>query len=113
MPPQPSRHVTVVPSASRLMASLRDMGYSVEAAIADLVDNSIDAGARHVHIDARFAGEDSSITITDDGCGMTRSGLEEAMRYGSRREYTAQALGRYGLGLKTASLSQCRRLTVA
>jgi hypothetical protein len=95
------------------MASLRDMGYSVEAAIADLVDNSIDAGASHVHIDAHFAGEDSSITITDDGCGMTHSRLEEAMRYGSRAEYSDQALGRYGLGLKTASLSQCRRLTVA
>ena len=59
-----------------------------------------------------FAGEDSYVSIADDGEGMTSNGLIEALRYGSRRSYSPSDLGRYGLGLKTASLSQCRSVTV-
>jgi hypothetical protein len=95
------------------MTSLRDMGYSFEAAVADLVDNSIDAGATCIEVDIAFDGSDSWLRVSDDGHGMSRADLEEALRYGSRRAYAARDLGRYGLGLKTASLSQCRRLTVA
>lgn len=103
----------MIPSARRLMTSLRDIGYDCPAAVADLVDNSIDADARRVDIDLAHRGESSYVRIADDGIGMTALELDEAMRYGSAQLYGGEALGRFGLGLKTASLSQCRRLTVA
>lgn len=108
-----SRFVTVLPSARKLMDSLRDIGYDLPSAVADLVDNSIDAGAENV--DVTFGGEGSLawVRITDDGMGMTPGEVDEAMRYGSERSYSSSALGHFGLGLKTGSLSQCRRLTVA
>jgi hypothetical protein len=95
------------------MDSLRDIGYDLPSAVADLVDNSIDAGAEN--IDVTFGGEGTGawVRIADDGMGMTLGELDEAMRYGSKRTYSASALGHFGLGLKTGSLSQCRRLTVA
>src|SRR5262249_52744393 len=84
-------------------------------AIADLVDNSIAAGARHVSI--RFdPGRPHALAILDDGSGMDEKELLVAMRHGSRSPTEPRAetdLGRFGLGLKTASMSQCRRLTVA
>lgn len=107
------RHITVLPSARRLMESLRDIGYDLPSAVADLVDNSIDANATHIELDICAAGADSWFRITDDGLGMSGRQLDEAMRYGSSSEYGTGALGHFGLGLKTGSLSQCRRLTVA
>ncbi len=107
------RRVTVEPSAARLTSSLREVGYDFPSAVADLVDNSLAAGASRVEIEIEFAGADSRVLIADDGCGMTANGLAEALRFGSRRVYGHGDLGRYGLGLKTASLSQCRRVTVA
>src|ERR1700730_8080547 len=107
------RRTTVIPSAARLMTSLRDIGYDLPSAIADLVDNSVDAGATTVQITVGRGGGTSFIRIADDGRGMTDRVLDEAMRYGSRRAYQGNDLGKFGLGLKTASLSQCRRLTVA
>ena len=107
-----SRATAITPSAARLTESLRDIGYDFPAAVADIVDNSIMAGASRVDIVIEFDGEDSSVVIADDGAGMTANGLIEALRYGSRRTYSARDLGRYGLGLKTASLSQCRSVTV-
>ena len=107
------RHVTIAPSAARLTGSLRDIGYDFPSAIADLVDNSIAAGAGHVEVDIDFDGSNSRVTIADDGSGMTANSLNEALRFGSRRVYSKGDLGRYGLGLKTASLSQCRCVTVA
>lgn len=104
--------VSIAPSARRLTTSLRDVGYSFESAIADLVDNSIAAGATRVKIEIEFAGSNSSVKIIDNGTGMNAKNLNEAMRFGSRRSYDQGELGRYGLGLKTASLSQCRRLEV-
>src|SRR4051794_33650509 len=106
-------YATVLPSAGRLMVSLRDIGYDLPSAVADLIDNSIDANARHVAVDLAPHGADSWLRISDDGFGMTGRVLDEAMRYGSHAEYGDRALGHFGLGLKTASLSQCRRLTVA
>lgn len=103
----------VIPGAGRLMSSLRDMGYEFSTAVADLVDNSIEAGATHVSIDIEFEGESSWVRIADNGCGMTPAQLREAMRYGSSRRYSAGDLGKFGLGLKVASLSQCRKLSVA
>ena len=110
--PLPST-VLVIPSARRLMESLRDIGYELPNAVADLVDNSLDADATEVGITVQFEGEDSWIRVTDNGVGMTTARLNEAMRYGTERDYDDVDLGKFGLGLKTASLSQCRRLTVA
>lgn len=105
--------VTVIPSASRLVSSLRDLGYDFVQSVADLVDNSIAAEATRVEIDLRFEGPDSWFRMADNGCGMGGVEITEAMRYGTQREYGADELGKFGLGLKTASLAQCRRLTVA
>src|SRR6185437_11350973 len=99
--------------ARRLMESLRELGYSFPAAVADLVDNSIDAGAHRIDVALEFDGAGSWVRIADDGCGMSGSELDEAMRYGAARSYNTNDQGRYGLGLKTASMSQCRSVTVA
>ena len=106
------KSATITPSAARLTESLRDIGYDFPSAVADIVDNSVMAGASHVDVTIEFAGEDSYVVISDDGEGMTSNGLIEALRYGSRRAYGRSDLGRYGLGLKTASMSQCRSVTV-
>lgn len=103
-------HYSVAPSAARLATSLRDIGYDFATAVADIVDNSVAAGATDV--DVRFSANPNRVVISDNGSGMTANALNEALRFGSRREYSDGDLGRYGLGLKTASLSQCRCLTV-
>jgi hypothetical protein len=105
--------VRVVPSARRLVQSLRDLGYELPDAVADIVDNSIAARATKVWVDVGFEADDSWIRITDNGKGMPGAVLTEAMRFGSETRYDLDDLGKYGLGLKTASTSQCRRLTVA
>ena len=104
--------LSVAPSARRLTNSLRDVGYSFESAVAVLVDNSVAAGADRIVIEIHFEGRGSYLTIADNGTGMHEEQINEAMRFGSRRQYDEGDLGRYGLGLKTASLSQCRRLEV-
>ena len=99
-----------------MIESLRAFGYTLETALADLIDNSIAAGAKNVWLDTEWDGHQSRITLLDDGRGMTEEQLLEAMRPGSQsplEDRAAQDLGRFGLGLKTASLSQCRCLTVA
>lgn len=106
------RLVDVTPSASRLSTSLRDIGYTFTTALADVVDNSIAAQASMVEIDFVFDGDGSHIVVADDGHGMSGTEVEEALRFGSRRTYAEGDLGRFGLGLKTATLSQCRRVTV-
>ncbi|GAA4598050.1 hypothetical protein GCM10023194_74570 [Planotetraspora phitsanulokensis] len=103
----------VPPSAARLTGSLRDIGYDFPTAIADIVDNSVSAGAKRVDVLIEFDGLASRVFIVDDGAGMKPGALNEALRFGSRRDYRRGDLGRYGLGLKTASLSQCRSVTVA
>lgn len=103
----------VVPSAARTIASLRDIGYDLPRAIADVIDNSVAAGATSVDVTLRFEGANSWIRIADNGEGMDATTLVEAMRYGSERDYDPDDLGKFGFGLKTASTSQCRRLTVA
>lgn len=108
----PVRTTRVAPSAGRLTHSLRDIGYSFESAIADLVDNSIAVGATSVEIQIQFSGPDSRVLISDNGHGMDDDGITEALRFGSNRSYETGELGRYGLGLKTASLSQCRKISV-
>lgn len=102
------------PYAPTLIESTRAIGYTLEAAIADIVDNSISASSSNIEI-FFFPVGDSYIAILDDGNGMDANALETAMRYGSQNpneKRAANDLGRFGLGLKTASLSQCRTLTV-
>jgi len=104
----------VIPDPVSLIESMRSVGYSVEAAVADIVDNSLSAGAREIRI-LYDASDDPFVAIIDDGCGMAADELTAAMRHGSTNptdQRGSNDLGRFGLGLKTASLSQCRQLTV-
>lgn len=103
----------VVPAAARTISSLRDIGYELPQAVADLVDNSVSAGASKVMIDLHFDGTDSWIRVADNGTGMDTATLIESLRYGSMRDYDSDDLGKFGFGLKTASTSQCRRVVVA
>ncbi len=114
-----SKNITAVatesipPDAARLIMALRQIGYSFEQAISDLVDNSINARSKNVLI--RFVWEDDgirSIIIADDGDGMGRDDLHDAMRFGSEKEAESGSLGKYGMGLKLASLSHARCLSV-
>lgn len=102
------------PNAPTLMWSTRAIGYTAPAAVADLIDNSIYAKASQIFI-YFIAGENSYVSILDNGEGMDKEDLKEAMKYGSGNPWqdrNSEDLGRFGLGLKTASLSQCRKLTV-
>lgn len=108
--------LSVPPSASALVGSLRGVGYSLETALADLVDNSIAADASIIDIDWDWHGGTPLATVADDGKGMTETQLVEAMRFGGvgpDQQREMHDLGRFGLGLKTASLSQARRMIVA
>ncbi|WP_043459965.1 ATP-binding protein [Azohydromonas australica] len=99
-----------------MLESLRGLGYSTGAALADIIDNSVSAGASEVLLDFHWDGARSRISILDDGRGMDDGELESAMRLGDKNPLQVRHpgdLGRFGMGLKTASLSQCRRLTVA
>lgn len=104
------------PNAASLMQSLRAFGYDISMAVADLIDNSITAQASSISINFEWNNGDPWIAIADNGYGMTELELFEAMKTGSRNpldERSSDDLGRFGLGLKTASFSQCKRLTVA
>lgn len=104
----------VLPEAPILVESTRSIGYSFEAAVADIIDNSISADASEIYINFQSAGN-PYLCIIDNGMGMTLEELEQAMRYGSKssREIRSKNdLGRFGLGMKMASLSQCRKVTV-
>ena len=107
----------VPPKASAMLEALRGLGYSTADALADIVDNSVSAGATEVRIHFSWeGGERAFITILDNGCGMNDPELEAAMRLGEKSpldERSDSDLGRFGIGLKTASFSQCRILTVA
>jgi hypothetical protein len=104
------------PRADMLMGSMRSMGYSFEAAVADVIDNSITAQCTYVKIFLPTNPlDEQAVGILDDGIGMSKDTLIEAMRYGSAAPEDARRendLGRFGLGLKSASLSQCKILTV-
>lgn len=106
--------IEMPPYAPTLIESTRAIGYSLEAAVADIIDNSIAAGARNVDL-FFFPIEGAYIAVLDDGVGMDTDTLNSAMQYGSKNpnaERDEKDLGRFGLGLKTASLSQCRCLSV-
>lgn len=108
-----SELLEVLPDPLSLIESMRSVGYSLEAAVADIVDNSLSAGAERISIQYD-ASSTPYVAILDDGSGMSGDELTEAMRHGRNPldPRSANDLGRFGLGLKTASLSQGRRLTV-
>lgn len=107
--------VNIIPHASSLIESMRSIGYSFETAIADIIDNSISAEADLIKIYLRESNNVPYIQIMDNGWGMEEDELVEAMRLGSKNPVHIREkndLGRFGLGLKSASFSQCRVLTV-
>ena len=109
-----SRHMP--PRAGAMLEALRGLGYSTQSALADILDNSLSAGASRIDLNFFWDGSSSRIEILDDGRGMDDGELECAMRLGEKSPLDARDvgdLGRFGMGLKTASFSQCRRLTVA
>lgn len=113
MPPQ--RTIKIPPKPSALITSLRGLGYSPETALADLIDNCITAGSTSIEIDLQWRDGIPIAAILDNGRGMDEACLTEAMRLGgddpdSLRHETD--LGRFGMGLKTASLSQSRSMVV-
>src|SRR5436190_278248 len=101
------------PDPVRMAEGLRDTGYEFNTAVADVVDNSIAAEASFVDIELMidFKGN-VTLRIFDDGVGMNRDELINAMKYGSRPRTSAASLGKFGLGLKTASTAFCRKLVV-
>ena len=107
------RRTEANPSAGRLIEALRDTGYSLETAIADLVDNSIAAHATYINVVLEYRNGNPLIMVQDNGTGMDETKLADAMAYGSSERQDAEtSLGKFGLGLKTASSSQARRFTV-
>ena len=100
------------PPAAPLVSALRELGYSLGTALADLIDNSITAHATMIDVLIESTSSDPSLAVIDNGNGMSREELQQAMILGARdpnNDPGLGALGRFGLGLKTASFSQCRR----
>lgn len=114
MGPSKSRHAP--PKAGAMIEALRGLGYSTATALADVIDNSIAARGDRVDVLFSWSGTASTIAVLDNGEGMDECELDLGMRLGERNpldDRAAHDLGRFGLGLKTASFSQCRRLTVS
>lgn len=104
-----------IPEASSMIETFRAIGYSIEAAVADVIDNSISADAKNIWINFDWKGSETWVSVKDDGYGMNNEELIQAMKPGSKNPLDGRSnkdLGRFGLGLKTASFSQCRKLTV-
>lgn len=110
-----TRPADATPHAAALIEGLRDIGYSLETALADIVDNAITAKAMRIEILSDTTIAEPMIGILDNGEGMSEAELIAAMRPGSSNPLDVREgpdLGRFGLGMKSASFSQCRRLTV-
>lgn len=106
-------NVVNLPNASKVINSLRMVGYDNVSAIADLIDNSIDANAKTIQIQIKPDLENYTIYIADNGYGMNKDILDQALKLGSETERDGESdLGKFGMGLITASLSLCRKLTV-
>jgi hypothetical protein len=107
------RQIDHQPNAASIINSMRAHGYTFEAAVADIFDNSLAASSKNLRLEVRR--DPTYVAFIDDGTGMSETQLIEAMRFGSRSPLERRDVsdhGRFSLGLKTASLSQCRRLTV-
>jgi len=108
------KKITSIPNASRTFEALRSLGYDLNSSVADVVDNAITekVGAKNIDIIFAFRSGGMRCRIMDDGCGMSETELEEAMRLGANASYEVNDLGKFGMGMKTASLSHCNILTV-
>jgi hypothetical protein len=108
-----ARKKTLPPNPARLIEGLRDTGYDFDTALADIVDNSVDAGATRIDIRINLDTDgDILITVADNGCGMDEQTLLDGMTYGATGRIDPKRLGKFGLGLKTASTAFCRKLSV-
>lgn len=112
MAPVSVEHEEIIPNARGLIRTFSGHNYEFGESVADLIDNSLDAGATCVRIVMEFDGEDSYVMIADNGKGIAEPEIREALRPGTERDYVNDDKGKFGLGLKTASLRHCRRLTV-
>ena len=107
------QELEVLPDAARTIEGLRDTGYDFLTATADIIDNSIAAEATKIAVRVTLAMDgELEVTVADNGYGMSSEELLNAMKYGSRARSSLASLGKFGLGLKTASTSICRQLTV-
>ncbi|MEP7197983.1 MAG: ATP-binding protein [Saprospiraceae bacterium] len=105
--------IILPPNAARLIEGLRDTGYDLNTAIADIVDNSVDAGANKINVYIGLeADNEILIAVSDNGCGMDENGLLNGMTYGAVGKFDSKRLGKFGLGLKTASTAFARKLSV-
>jgi|HubBroStandDraft_6_1064221.scaffolds.fasta_scaffold18201_3 hypothetical protein len=103
----------LLPDPSRLIEGLRDTGYEFNTALADIIDNSIDAKATKIRVWLRMDMDgDVTVSVADNGFGMDEAALLNAMTYGAQSKKDKSCLGKFGLGLKTASTAFCRRLSV-
>ncbi len=101
------------PDPARMIEGLRDTGYVFKTAVADVVDNSVAAEATEIDVELKMGFRGNlSLRIFDNGTGMDKEGLKNAMRYGARVRPSLASLGKFGLGLKTASTAFCRKLSV-
>ena len=107
--------ISIQADAVKTANSLRDTGYTIEASVSDLIDNCIEAGAKNVaaHLDLDNEGN-VIFYVADDGCGMDRDGLINALKYGAddRKKTSNPSLGKFGMGLKTASTAHCKKVAV-
>lgn len=105
----------LIPLAPILVESTRSIGYTFESALADIIDNSLSVNATIIEVEYGSKAANAYLCVVDNGAGMDKEELRAAMRYGSRSSLEARNsvdLGRFGLGMKTATMSQCRELTV-
>lgn len=108
-----NERIELIPDPSRIVEGLRDTGYSFNTAMADIVDNSISAGATKIDVRVNLnIKNEITVYIADNGCGMNFEELKNAMTYGSKERVDPKSLGKFGLGLKTASTAFCRSLSV-
>ena len=108
-----ARFIECLPDPVRVAEGLRDTGYEFDTAIADIIDNSIAAGASLIEVQIAMDPKGNvNVGVADNGRGMDRDGLINALRYGSKKRDDPASLGKFGLGLKTASTAFCRRVSL-
>jgi hypothetical protein len=106
---------TCIPNPEFLIKSIAEQGYSLETSIADLIDNSISAEAKKIEVLIDTDRTPFKLFIADDGKGMSQKELQKNMQFPSSspdESRETEDLGRFGLGLKTASFAQTRCFTV-
>jgi hypothetical protein len=103
------------PNPEFLIKSIAEQGYSLESSLADLMDNSVSANANKIEVLIKMEQEPFTLFLADNGNGMDEETLKASMQFPSNspeKERNVSDLGRFGLGMKTASFSQTRCFTV-